>query len=137
MRSAARGIGSGLLSILAVGVASSASAQPANLAGFDADSDGRTSRAEYRVGLVSESMKFDKNRDGRLTISELPGFTRLPGVKGAVAKVFKANDLSGDGALSSDELAARAEVRFGELDIDRDGYLNAAEIKAARRQRGR
>ena len=137
LRSTVRGLGPRLLGVIALGVASSAVAQPANLAGFDADGDGRTSRAEYRVGLVSESMKFDKNRDGRLTVAELPGFTRLPGVKGAVAKVFKANDLSGDGALSSDELAARAEVRFGELDIDRDGYLNAAEIKAGRRQRGR
>ena len=137
MRSAVRWMGSGLLVVTALGISPSAVAQPANLAGFDADGDGRTSRAEYRVGVVSESMKFDKNRDGRVTVSELPGFARLPGLKGAVAKVFKANDLSGDGALSSDELAARAEVRFGELDTDRDGYLNAAEIKAGRRQRGR
>ena len=82
-------------------------------------------------------MKFDKNRDGRVTVAELPGFARLPGVKRAVEKVFKANDLSGDGALSSEELAARAEMRFGELDADHDGYLNTAELKAARRQRGR
>lgn len=110
-------------------------AQPSNLAGFDADKDGKTSRSEYRTGLVSETMKFDKNRDGRVTVSELPGFARLPGVKGVVEKIFKANDQSGDGALSPDELAARAEVRFGELDTNRDGYLNAAEIKAGRRGR--
>ncbi|MFN9846782.1 MAG: EF-hand domain-containing protein [Alphaproteobacteria bacterium] len=117
------------------GAITPALAQPANIAGFDGDKDGRTSRAEYRTGLVSESMKFDKNRDGRVTAAELPGFTRLPGVKGAVEKVFKANDASGDGALSPEELAARAEVRFGELDVNRDGYLNSAEIKAARRSR--
>jgi hypothetical protein len=70
-----------------------------------------------------------------VTVAELPGFTRLPGVKGAVEKVFKSNDASGDGALSPEELAARAEVRFGELDTNRDGYLNSAEIKAARRNR--
>lgn len=110
-------------------------AQPSNLAGFDVDNDGRTSRTEYRNGLVSESMKFDKNRDGQVTISELPAFARLPGVKGAVQKIFKANDLSGDGALSSEELAARAEVRFGEIDTNRDGFLNLAEIKAGRRGR--
>jgi len=110
-------------------------AQPSNLAGFDADNDGRTSRTEYRNGLVSESMKFDKNRDGHVTISELPAFARLPGVKGAVQKIFKANDLSGDGALSPEELAARAEVRFGEIDTNRDGFLNPAEVKAGRRGR--
>lgn len=80
-------------------------------------------------------MKFDKNRDGRVTVAELPGFTRLPGVKGAVQKVFRANDTSGDGALSAEELAARAEVRFSEIDTNQDGYLDAAEIKAARRSR--
>ena len=116
-------------------VAMSASAQPSNLAGFDADKDGRTSRAEYRTGLVTETMKYDKNRDGRVTVSELPGFARLPGVKGVVEKIFKANDRSGDGALSPDELEARAEVRFGELDTNRDGFLNPAEIKAGRRSR--
>ena len=99
----------GISALLALtGAIAPALAQPANIAGFDADKDGRTSRAEYRSGLVSESMKFDKNRDGRVTVAELPGFTRLPGVKGAVEKVFKANDASGDGALSPEELAARA-----------------------------
>ena len=124
-----------LSGLMGLSLAAPASAQPSNLAGFDVDKDGRTSRAEYRIGLVSETMKYDKNRDGRVTVSELPGFTRLPGVKGVVEKVFKANDRSGDGALSPDELEARAEVRFGELDTNRDGYLNQAEIKAGRRSR--
>lgn len=121
--------------LLALSMAAPALAQPSNLAGFDADKDGRTSRTEYRAGLVSETMKYDKNRDGRVTVSELPGFARLPGVKGIVERVFKTNDRSGDGALSPDELEARAEVRFGELDTNRDGYLNQAEIKAGRRSR--
>lgn len=112
-------------------------AQPANLTGFDADNDGRTSRSEYRTGLVAGSMKFDRNRDGRITLQELPGFARIPGVKGAVEKVFRSNDLSGDGALSREELDTRAEIRFGELDLDRDGYLGPAEIKAGRRSGGR
>ena len=47
----------------------------------------------------------------------------------------KQNDTSGDGALSRDELAARAEVRFTQLDTNADGYLDAAEIKAGRRSR--
>lgn len=102
---------------------------------MDANRDGRTSRAEYRVGLVDGSMKFDKNGDGRVTIAEMPAATRLPGIKGIMVKVFKQNDTSGDGALSRDELAARAEVRFTELDTNADGYLDAAEVKAGRRSR--
>ncbi len=112
-------------------------AQPADMAGMDTNKDGRTSRAEYRVGLVTETMKYDKNRDGRVTLSELPGVLRLPGIKGAVQKVFTSNDTSGDGALSPDELTARAEVRFSELDKNKDGYLDAAEMKAGKRGGGR
>jgi EF hand len=125
----------GLASGFAFACAAPAAAQPANMAGMDANGDGRTSRAEYRVGLVDGSMKFDKNSDGRVTIAEMPAATRLPGIKGIMVKVFKQNDTSGDGALSRDELAARAEVRFTELDKNVDGYLDAAEIKAGRRTR--
>ena len=121
------------LALCACACASAAGAQPANLAGFDADKDGRTSRAEYRNGLVSDSMKYDRNKDGRVTRQELPAITRAPGLSGIVDRVFRSNDLSGDGALSRDELTARAEVRFGELDTSQDGYLDAAEIKAGRR----
>ena len=121
------------LALFACTCASTATAQPANLAGMDADKDGRTSRTEYRTGLVSDSMKFDRNQDGRVTRQELPAITRAPGLSGIVDRVFKSNDVSGDGALSRDELTARAEVRFGELDLNQDGYLDAAEIKAGRR----
>ena len=61
--------------------------------------------------------------------------TRLPGIKGIMIKVFKQNDTSGDGALSREELAARAEVRFTQLDTNADGYLDTTEIKAGRRTR--
>lgn len=116
-------------------LATPATAQPANMSGMDANGDGRTSRAEYRVGLVDGSMKFDKNGDGRVTIAEMPAATRLPGIKGIMVKVFKQNDTSGDGALSREELGARAEARFTQLDTSADGYLDAAEIKAGRRSR--
>ena len=116
-------------------LATPATAQPANMSGMDANGDGRTSRAEYRVGLVDGSMKFDRNSDGRVTIAEMPAATRLPGIKGIMVKVFKQNDTSGDGALSREELGARAEARFTQLDTSADGYLDAAEIKAGRRSR--
>ena len=125
------GLAATLLSLASV----AAEAQPANLPGMDANQDGRISRAEYRQGLVESSMKFDRNADGRVTIQEMPAATRLPGVKGLMIKVFSKMDASGDGALSREELTARAELRFTELDTDSDGYLDAAEIKAGRRRR--
>lgn len=124
------------MAVLALSLlASPAAGQPANMAGMDANRDGLTSRVEYRVGLVDGSMKFDKNADGRVTIEEMPTAARLPGIKGILIKVFKQNDTSGDGALSREELAARAEVRFTQLDTNADGYLDGAEIKAGRRRR--
>ena len=127
---------SATLTLLGAGLlATPATAQPANMSGMDANGDGRTSRAEYRVGLVDGSMKFDKNGDGRVTIAEMPAATRLPGIKGIMVKVFKQNDTSGDGALSREELGARAEARFTQLDTSADGYLDAAEINAGRRSR--
>jgi len=120
---------------VALALAGPAVAQPASLAGFDADGDGRVSRAEYRNGLVGESMKFDRNRDGLVTRNELPAATRIPPVRGFVDRIFRDNDTSRDGALSREELTARAELRFRELDTDGDGFLNAAEIRAARRSR--
>ncbi|MBL8774173.1 MAG: hypothetical protein JNK30_22485 [Phenylobacterium sp.] len=115
--------------------ATPAAAQPMGLAGLDGDRDGRITRAEYRSGFVGESMKFDRNGDGRVTRGELPALARLPGAKGIVDRVFRGNDADGDGALSRAELTARAEVRFRELDTTADGHLDAAEIKAARRSR--
>jgi Ca2+-binding EF-hand superfamily protein len=125
----------GLVIILALGVAGPAAAQPANVSGMDRDKDGRVSRIEYRAELVSGSMKFDKNNDGRVAKAELPGVARLPGAKGVVDRIYKMTDADGDGALSSAEFAARAETRFRELDTDRDGHLSQAEIKSAPRQR--
>lgn len=115
--------------------AAAATAQPANMPGMDANQDGRITRAEFRAGLVENSMKYDRNADGRVTLQEMPAATRLPGVKGLMIKVFSRIDASGDGALSREELTARAEVRFTELDTNVDGYLDAAEIKAGRRSR--
>lgn len=115
--------------------AGSVSAQPASLSGMDRDKDGRTSRAEYRGELVSVTLRYDRDGDGRVTRTELPAIARLPGAKSIVERIFKSNDANGDGALARDELLARADVRFTELDASGDGYLDAAEIKAARSQR--
>lgn len=82
-------------------------------------------------------MKFDRNGDGLVTIPELPAFARMPGVRGSVEKIFRSNDLSGDKALSREELTVRAETRFRELDTDRSGFLDAVEIRAGRRGAGR
>ncbi len=124
-----------LLVVAAVSSAGAAFAQPASLSGMDRDKDGRTSRSEYRGELVATTLRYDRDGDGRVTRGELPAIARLPGAKGVVERIFKSNDANGDGALSRDELLARAEVRFAELDVSGDGYLDAAEIKAARRPR--
>lgn len=125
----------GLILLAALVVAGPAAAQPANLSGMDRNKDGLISRIEYRSELVSGSMRFDKNKDGRVAKAELPGVARLPGAKGVVDRIYKMTDSDGDGALSAAEFATRAEVRFREIDADGDGQLSQAEIKSAPRQR--
>lgn len=125
----------GLALFTALALATPAAAQPASLSSMDRDKDGRVSRAEYRNELVTGSMKYDKNNDGRVAKSELPGVTRIPGAKGVVDRIYKMTDSDGDGQLSGAEFAARAEIRFREIDADRDGFLSQAEIKSAPRQR--
>lgn len=124
------------LAVVALAAAAGAAgAQPVDLDEMDANGDGKLTRTEYRAGLIAGSMKFDRDGDGRIFPSEMPAAARLPGIKPVMMRVFRQNDTSGDGALSREELGARAEARFTEIDANGDGFLERAEIKAARKRR--
>jgi Ca2+-binding EF-hand superfamily protein len=67
--------------------------------------------------------KFDKNKDGKVEVSELPE---------RMQKWLGAADANKDGILSVDELkahaAAKREERFNQADKNHDGALSADEV---------
>lgn len=95
-------------------VASSASAQVRDSAGYlarmDANGDGRVQLVEYQDWMSYAFDAMDRDHDGMLQPSELPGgrgaaLTRAQH-RARVAEVFHRQDRDGDGQLDTRELAA-------------------------------
>ncbi|WP_062353622.1 EF-hand domain-containing protein [Pseudoxanthomonas mexicana] len=80
------------------------------LARMDTDGDGRVSLAEYQAWMSYAFDGMDRNRDGVLSVDELPGGRGKPITRDAhlaqLAARFKRQDVDGDGFLSEKELAA-------------------------------
>ena len=77
---------------------------------MDADGDGRVSLVEYQDWLSYAFDGMDRNRDGVLSVDELPGGRGKPITREAhlaqLAARFTRQDADGDGFLSAKELAA-------------------------------
>lgn len=80
------------------------------LARMDADRDGRVSLVEYQDWLSYAFTRMDANRDGVLTVNELPGGRGKP--------------------LSLAEHRQTLADRFARQDRNRDGFLDAQELLA-------
>jgi len=80
------------------------------LARMDGDGDGRVSLAEYQSWLSYAFDAMDKDRDGVLSVPELPGARGKPVTRdehlAKLAATFKRQDGDGDGFLSAKELAS-------------------------------
>lgn len=80
------------------------------LARMDANRDGRVALVEYQDWLSYAFDAMDRNRDGILAASELPGSRGKPVTRvehrARLAATFLRQDANNDGTLSAKELAA-------------------------------
>ncbi len=105
--------------------------------------------------------KFDKNKDGKLTLEELPErmqkhmkklfekaekegltleeFEKMRDSRRAErsARMFKRFDKNNDGKIQKTELPERIQERFDRMDANNDGVLDKEEMKKMRGRRGR
>jgi len=104
---------------------------------MDKDEDGRLSRAEYS-GPSALFDRADANGDGAITQDEAARFVAARG-KTALAKTnaglpakgqaILKRDADGDGKLSREEFPGRP-AQFQRIDVDNDGFLDRAELRA-------
>lgn len=108
-----------------------------DIAKVDADKDGKISKAEIEAYRAAELAAVDANKDGLLSAEELAAMhvRAMTERAGAMAqRMVERLDGDGDGLLSAAELASRpmpAKV-FDRVDANEDGFIDQAEIDAAR-----
>jgi Ca2+-binding EF-hand superfamily protein len=106
----------------------------------DLDRDGKLSLPEYRGAYVNGMFGWlDKDKDGAITRAEFATLEKLArrfgGQRGAWwAARMRSSDADGDGAISRRELEAHATSEFKATDLNQDGQLDKAELKASRKR---
>ena len=108
----------------------SETAEPVGLAiaSFDADHDGRTTRAELNEALLRSFGAADRDADGQLGYIEYSGWaTTWLGSATALPGPY-AIDADGDDRISREELLAEFGRNFLRLDRDSDGAISHSEL---------
>lgn len=103
---------------------------------FDADADGKITKAEIEAFRTARFEAADTDGDGKLSQDELAA-ARDARRAARVQDMVERLDTDGDGLLSAEELAAAGPKRgpdamFDRLDADEDGALTLEEMQQAR-----
>ncbi|MDR3396659.1 MAG: EF-hand domain-containing protein [Pandoraea sp.] len=116
------------------GVVPSTPTAPAPAAGPDFG-DAADQNAALGLYLQRSFDAIDTNHDGKIDRNEWAAYQRsqLQARRATFERYFKAADKDGDGYLSRDEVAASEPFlyqHFDEIDVNHDGKLSPAEIRA-------
>lgn len=97
---------------------------------MDTDGDGRISASEHSDGAALMFSKMDTNGDGNVTASEMDAKKEAKTrTDMTAAEKIKMVDGNGDGTLTLQEHARASQTKFMEMDLNKDGYLSAAEMQ--------
>ena len=106
------------------------------LATFDADGDGRTTRAELDAGVKRTFAAIDTAGTGKLGyIGYSDWAERWLGDRNALPSPFEI-DSDGDNQITEAELDAQLRRTFDRLDRNKDGVLTRAELLTIRASTG-
>lgn len=106
------------------------------IAAFDADGDGKVTRAEFDAGLRRSFDAIDTSHRGSLGyIAYSDWQERWMGDRNTVPSPFEV-DRDGDNKISFAELAERFDLLFTRFDADKNGVLERKELVTIRPQLG-
>ncbi|RZL60701.1 MAG: EF-hand domain-containing protein [Sphingomonas sp.] len=107
------------------------------IAGFDADGDGRTSRAELDAGVRRSFAAIDTGKAGTIGYIAFADWAeRWLGDRNALPSPFEV-DSDGDNRITLAELQATFARIFARLDVDKDGVVTRKELLTIRAMAGR
>ncbi len=98
----------------------------------DANRDGVVARTELIASRTTSFARFDRNRDGVLSDSDIPWIMRSSSVAVQFATMKTQFDSNRDGRVSRIEFVSGPTPLFDSADTNRDNRLTRAEIDIAR-----
>jgi hypothetical protein len=98
----------------------------------DSNADGFVSRTEWLAYRAEQFTRFDRNKDGYLTESDVPGFMRNSDKGAMLIQTIKDFDANHDGRLSRDEFVHGPTLAFDAIDRDHNDILDPQELKQAK-----
>ena len=102
------------------------------LATFDADFDGKVTRAEMTRGVARSFAAIDTANTGKLGYIAFADWAeKWLGDRNALPSPFE-TDADGDNQITLPELQAKFDAIFARLDKDKDGALTRAELLTIR-----